>query len=75
MTITINEIYARILVSLTKVFRNTRMREHCVIDHLPNEKSVFCSLVMLAFCMTGGHPRVQDVDLASSVPHPEKKKI
>jgi TATA-binding protein-associated factor Taf7 len=34
-----NEIYARILVSFTKVFRftNTRMREHCVIDHLPNE--------------------------------------
>lgn len=76
--ITINNgIYARILVSLTKVFRftNTRMREHCVIDHLPNEKSVFCSPVMLAFCMTRGHPRVQDVDLASSVPHPEKEII
>ena len=34
-----NEIYARILVSFTKVFRftNTRMRDHCVIDHLPTK--------------------------------------
>jgi hypothetical protein len=61
-----NAIYARILVSFTKVFRftNTRMREHCVIDHSPNEVCLlFTSYASILH------------DLASSVPHPEKEII